>query len=94
MGDEAMCATRTLVPIPQFLEPFVTTFDPAHPEYGIDNEGRRCLRLDDCIIPAITALWTREIPTISCCCLHGEGFGTITLPRATLAPLSTDLAGH
>lgn len=80
--QQAMCDTTTLVPIPDFLWPYVTMFDEHHPEYGIDEQGRRCLALDTCIVPAVIALWEKRIPTLSCCCLHGQGFGTITLPRA------------
>jgi hypothetical protein len=69
-----------LVPIPRFLEPYVY-FNPEHPEFGIDEQGRRCLAIDACMVDALQALWDREIPTISACCLHGEGEGVITLPR-------------
>lgn len=70
----------TLLPIPEFLEPYVW-FDGDHPEFGIDAEGRRCLAVDDCVAPALLALWEKGIPTISACCLHGCGEGVITLPR-------------
>lgn len=79
--QHAMCDTTTLVPIPDFLWPYIDNFDESHPEYGIDDQSRRCLALDTCIVPAILALWEKHIPTLSCCCLHGQGFGTITLPR-------------
>jgi hypothetical protein len=69
-----------LVPIPTFLEPYVY-FNADHPEFGIDEQGRRCLAIDACMVDALLALWDREIPTISACCLHGEGEGVITLPR-------------
>ena len=69
-----------LVPIPGHLwEHGIYEFDPEHPEYGIDDEGRKCLRLDACIVPAITALWDAGIVTRSCCCGHGNGWGLITV---------------
>jgi hypothetical protein len=77
-----MCheSCAVLVPIPTFLEPYVY-FNPEHPEFGIDEQGRRCLAIDACMVDALRALWDREIPTISACCLHGAGEGVITLPR-------------
>lgn len=77
-----MCDERLLVPIPDWLEAVggIHQFDPTHPEYGLDDQGRRCLRLDRCLVPAIEALWERRIVTTSCCCGHGEGPGSISLP--------------
>lgn len=70
-----------LVPIPEFLfeQGGIYEFDPTHPEYGIDAEGRRCLALDPCIVPAIKALWEAGIVTISCCCGHAGRNGVITV---------------
>jgi hypothetical protein len=79
-----MCqkALGVLVPIPDFLWPHVHfDFALTHPEFGIDEQGRRCLAVDECMVPALLALWEHEIPTISACCLHGTGEGVITLPR-------------
>jgi hypothetical protein len=79
-----MCQETVLVPIPAWLEQAggIHRFDPTHPEYGVDDQGRRCLALDQCIVPAVRALWAIRVVTISCCCGHGEGFGSITLAPA------------
>lgn len=77
-----MCDTQTLVPIPDFLwqSGEVAGFDPAHPEFGLDAEGRRCLALDTCIVPFIQALWDVGAVTVSCCCGHSDGTnGVITI---------------
>lgn len=81
------CET-VLVPIPDLVWPFIYKFDPTHPEYGIDEQGRKCLALDEHVAPAVQALWAAGIPTSSCCCGHGEkGYygGLIALPMACRA---------
>lgn len=93
-----------LVPIPDLVWPYIVQFDPTHPEYGIDEQGRKCLRLDEHIVPAIKALWDAGIPTFSCCCGHGgsgKQGGAITLPmpcagtgRATTLSALRDRALH
>lgn len=82
-----MCDTQTLVPIPDFLweSGEVSGFDPTHPEFGLDDQGRRCLRLDDCIIPAITALWSIGVVTVSCCCGHSDGTNGVLTIRTVAA---------
>lgn len=80
-GD-AKCP-EVLVPIPDHLWPIgIYEFKPEHPEYGIDAEGRKCLALDACIVPAVKALWAAGIVTRSCCCGHGNGWGIITIHSA------------
>lgn len=85
-----MCSTTELVPIPDYLwaAGAIYDFDPAHPEYGVNEQGERCLAIDSCIVPAVRALWSIGMVTRSCCCLHGEGYGVITLARST--PSGTD----
>lgn len=80
-----MCVDRKrLVPIPELLwqADAIHNFDPNHPEYALDEDGRKCLALDECIADAVQALWNAGVVTVSCCCLHGEGYGSITLGRA------------
>lgn len=94
-----MCSESELVPIPQFLferggvkmrEDFTDRgidsdwgFDPTHPEYGTNDAGEMCLRLDRCIVPAVKALWAAGIVTVSCCCGHDNrsGDGVISILR-------------
>lgn len=70
-----------LVPIPDLLwqAGAIYDFSPTHPEYGIDAEGRKCLAIDACIVPAIRTLWEAGVVTMSCCCGHGGGWGVITI---------------
>lgn len=91
-----MCTQTELVPIPQLLwdqggvkmrEGFTAPdsdwgFDPSHPEYGINDQGEKCLALDACIVPAVKALWGAGIVTISCCCGHGAPHGVISIKGA------------
>lgn len=84
IGNAPPCGT-VLVPIPDAVWPGIHDFDPAHPEYGIDAEGRKCLRLDACIVPVVKTLWDAGILTLSCCCGHGSGWGVITV-RPSCAP--------
>lgn len=80
-----MCQSRLLVTIPDFLrnEPLCssaddpTVFDGG--EYAIDENGRQCFVLDECIVPAVLALWEKGIKTTCCCCGHGSGSGVIGL---------------
>ena len=76
-----MCDATRLIPIPEHLwkNNAVYSFDPEHPEYGLDEEGRRCLALDACIVPAVQQLWQAGIVTLSCCCGHGDPWGVITI---------------
>lgn len=73
-----MCREQTLVPIPQYLKHSVS-FDATHPEFGVDDFGQECFRIDSCIVPAITALFTNGVVTRGCCCGHGSGTGVISL---------------
>lgn len=77
-----MCSEGVLVPIPELLWTRTTlsqSFDPDHNEFGINDNGEKCLRLDACIVPAVQALWAAGIPTESCCCGHGQAWGVITI---------------
>ncbi|HEY5420131.1 MAG TPA: hypothetical protein VIL10_05305 [Marmoricola sp.] len=70
------------MPIPDVLweSGEVAGFDPGHPEFGLDDQGRRCLALDTCIVPAVHALWAAGVITVSCCCGHSDGTnGVITI---------------
>ncbi len=81
-----MCTTKRLVPIPDLLWPYIKpTFDPEHPEYGINADGRRCLRVDSCIVHALEVLWENGIVTLSSCCGDGSGRGVITLRTMSAA---------
>lgn len=87
---------QELVPIPDLLwqAGAIHDFDRTHPEYGINEQGERCLVLDRCIVPAIKALWFVGVVTISCCCLHGMGFGSITLQKVAVDPALLDEAAR
>lgn len=76
-----MCSETTLVPIPDLLwsNNGVYEFKPDHPEYGLDEQGRKCLAIDTCIVPAVKHLWDAGIVTLSCCCGHGDPWGVITV---------------
>lgn len=76
-----MCQDSELVPIPAFLlEPDIHYGEgTAHPEFGHNNNGEPCFRLDRCIIPAVQALWDAGVKTTGCCCGHGSGHGVISL---------------
>ncbi len=80
-----MCMKRILIPIPDFIkaDPLCSSAsDPAvfdGDEYAIDTEGRPCFVLDECIAPAVVALWENGIKTSGCCCGHGTGSGVIGL---------------
>lgn len=83
-----MCATTTLMPIPPLILDAYPAgwFKADHPEFGIDIEGRECLAIDSCIAPALALLWDAGIPTLGCCCGHGQSAGgIITLDTARLA---------
>ena len=78
-----MCNAVSLIPIrPALGGRAIHDFDAAHPEYGLNDRGERRLALDTCIVPAVRALWAARVVTYSCCCLHGQGYGVITLGRA------------
>jgi len=73
-----MCKS-TLVPIPPHLPESLEHFDATHPEYGYDAEGRKCFRMDGCIVDAVLAVWAAGFKTLGCCCGHGSGHGVISL---------------
>lgn len=83
--DDSPPCGSVLVPIPDHVWPGVHEFDPTHPEYGIDAQGRKCLSLDACIVPVVRALWDSGYVTLSCCCGHGSGWAVITV-RPSCAP--------
>lgn len=74
-----MCHESTLVPIPEWATRARETFDPTHPEYGIDKQGRQCFAIDSCIVPALLAVWDAGFKTTGCCCGHESGHGVISL---------------
>ena len=74
-----MCKQSALVPIPEWATWALEHFDAAHPEYGVDAEGRACFRIDCCIVPALLAVWGAGFKTLGCCCGHGQGYGVISL---------------
>lgn len=74
-----MCAEIELIPIPEWAAFNLEHFDPGHPEYGLDGEGRRCFQIDRCIAPALLAVWAAGFQTLGCCCGHGQDWGVISL---------------
>jgi hypothetical protein len=76
-----LCDTRVLVPIPDLLweADAIYEFDPTHPEYDIDDQGQRCLRLDSCLAPIVQRMWSAGIVTRSCCCGHGDTWPIVTV---------------
>ena len=76
-----MCTRSKLVPIPAFLitDEIRDSINNAHPEYGHQSEtGVPCFNLDECLVPAVEALWAIGVRTIGCCCGHGSGHGVIS----------------
>lgn len=71
-----MCEHPTLVPIPEWA---LENFKAGHPEYGVNEEGRQCFRIDSCIVAALEAVWAAGFKTLGCCCGHGQGYGVISL---------------
>jgi hypothetical protein len=55
------------------------SFDPEHPEYAVDAEGRNCLVVDSCIAHVLELLWAHGIVTRSSCCGDGSGHGVISI---------------
>ena len=74
-----MCNSVTLVPIPNDYVWALENFDPTHPEYDLDEQGRKCFCIDSCIVPALLAVWAAGFKTLGCCCGHGSGSGVISL---------------
>ena len=74
-----MCDKGTLIPIPDGYDWALANFDPTHPEYGLDDQGRKCFRIDSCIVPALLAVWAAGFKTLGCCCGHGQGNGVISI---------------
>jgi hypothetical protein len=76
-----MCDRSVLVPIPDHVWQAggIYSFDPSHPEYGLNDQGEKCLSLDACIVPAVKALWAAGVVTLSCCCGHGDPWGVISV---------------
>lgn len=77
-----MCNRRKLVPIPNFIKQdqrCISQFDPTHPEFGINNKGEECFRIDECIAKTLETLWSAGIKTTGSCCGHGSGSGVIGL---------------
>jgi hypothetical protein len=79
-----MCETSKLVPLPDFLkEQYVDVFKNGEfgpgREFDLDEQGRQCFRLDECIVPVVEVLWAYGVRTLGCCCGHGSGHGVISL---------------
>lgn len=77
-AERERCETVAVV-IPDFLFE-AGEISEVDPNYFIDEDGRRCLRLDKCIVPALEALWVAGIVTRGCCCGHGNRLGDICFP--------------
>ena len=78
-----MCDKTILVPIPDFLKAdYQDIFERrdygAHKEFDVDADGRQCFALDECIVPAVEALWSLGVRTLGCCCGHGSGHGVVS----------------
>ena len=81
----AVAASETviLVPIPDFIRNDPRCFyhfDPTHPEYGIDADGRECFAIDAGVAEPLRVLWDAGIKTMGCCDGHGSGTGVISFP--------------
>src|ERR1044071_3883366 len=71
-----------LIPIPDFIKVdprCIYEFDPTNPEFGVNEVGQECFRIDRCIAPALKALWAAGIKTTGSCCGHGSGSGVVGL---------------
>jgi hypothetical protein len=68
-----MCNEQELVPIPDHVRvPDDKYFSGESPEFGIDTEGRKCFKMDKCIIPLVKKLWAAGFKTTGSCCGHGS----------------------
>jgi hypothetical protein len=76
-----MCNRTEWVPIPQLLwdAHAVPGFDATSPEFGVNEDGEKCLNIDACLVPSLKALWAAGIVTEGCCCGHGSGGGVISI---------------
>lgn len=66
-----------LIPIPDFILKH-TNFERDHPEFGIDRNGRKCFKIDKCLVPLVKKLWNARFKTLGCCCGHGS-YGIISI---------------
>lgn len=68
-----------LVPIPDHMaelrDLYAKEADEGCSEFGRDEEGRVCFRIDACIVDALKAVWAAGYRTLGCCCGHGQGAG-------------------
>lgn len=83
-----------LVPIPAHMDSVLAVVkaladDATDVEFGRDEQGRACFRIDGCIVDALKAVWAAGYKTLGCCCGHGQNAGgIITIDNGTfsLAP--------
>lgn len=78
-----MCSNEVLLPIPSHLWKNDAVPDEGA-EHVLNEAGEHCISVDECIVPAIRALWDAGIVTLSSCCGHvAEGddhpYGVITI---------------
>ena len=74
-----MCFDITLLPIPTWAKYNLEHFDSTHPEYGLNDKGDKCFKIDACIAEALKAVWSAGFKTLGCCCGHGSGSGVISI---------------
>lgn len=46
-----------------------------------NNDQRRIIGIDKCLVPEIQSLWLRGITTIGCCCGHKKGTSYIQVDQ-------------
>lgn len=78
-----MCDREVLVPIPPLLWDNNAVY-PEGAEHVVSESGEHCVPVDECIAPAVTALWDAGIVTLSSCCGHAapdddHPWGVITI---------------
>lgn len=77
-----MCSTEILVPIPSMI--WDNNAVPAEGHEHVVAAGEHYIPIDECIVPAVKALWAAGVVTLSSCCGHvQEGdehpYGVITI---------------
>lgn len=77
-----MCDSAILVPIPEWDvhgRSVAAHAGEDNLEFGRDEHGQSCYKMDACIVPALEAVWAAGFKTLGCCCGHGSGRGVISL---------------
>lgn len=103
------CGT-VLVPVPAHMPEALARAEAicdradAQEEFGRNEQGHACFRIDGCIVGALLAVWAAGFKTLGCCCGHGQAAGGIitidsgtfsTTPRTgTQERYATIHAGH